>query len=86
MLGLTDGDRRSFESGAGSFSAPFGFVGVVPFRVLPQEEGAAGEHQDENLLPGFHRVGSNRVESLAFCAIVVFWGPLLCDMQARIRA
>jgi len=50
------------------------------------EEGAAGEHQDENLLPGFHWVGSNRVESLAFCAIVVFWGPLLCDMQARIRA
>jgi len=26
------------------FSAPFGFVGMVPFQVLPQEEGAAGEH------------------------------------------
>jgi len=54
MLGLTGSDRRSVESGAGPFSAPFGFVGVVPFQVLRQEEGAAGEHQDENLLPGFH--------------------------------
>jgi hypothetical protein len=53
-VGLTGGGRRSFESGAGSFSAPFGFVGVVPFQVLPQEEGAAGKHQGENLLPGFH--------------------------------
>jgi len=44
VLGLTGGDRRSFESGAGPFSAPFGFVGMVPFQVLPQEEGAAGEH------------------------------------------
>ena len=26
---------------------------MVPFQVLPQEEGAAGERQDENLLPGF---------------------------------
>jgi len=43
-VGLTGGGRRSFESGAGSFSAPFGFVGVVPFQVLPQEEGAAGKH------------------------------------------
>jgi len=54
---LTDSDRRSVESGARSFSAPFGFVGVVPFQVLPQEEGAAGEHQDENLLPGFSLSG-----------------------------
>jgi len=54
MLGLTGSDRRSVESGAGPFSTPFGFVGVVPFQVLRQEEGAAGEHQDENLLPGFH--------------------------------
>jgi hypothetical protein len=53
MPGLTDSDRKSVESGAGPFSAPFGFVGVVPFQVLPREEGAAGEHQDENLLPGF---------------------------------
>jgi len=30
---------------------------VVPFQVLPQEEGAAGEHQDENLLPGFSLSG-----------------------------
>ena len=52
--GLTDGDVRLFESGAGPFSAPFGCVGVVSFQVLPQEEGAAGEHQDENLRPGFH--------------------------------
>ena len=54
VLGLTGGDRRSFESGAGPFSASFGFVGMVLFQVLPQEEGAAGECQDENLLPGFH--------------------------------
>jgi hypothetical protein len=54
---LTDSDRRSFESGAGPFSAPFGFVGVVPFQVLPQEEGASGEHLDENLLPGFSLSG-----------------------------
>jgi hypothetical protein len=57
VLGLTGGDRRSFDSGAGPFSAPFGFVGVVPFHVLPQEEGAAGEHQDKNLLPGFSLSG-----------------------------
>jgi len=35
-------------------SAPFGPVGVVSFQVLPQEQGAAGEHQDENLLRGSH--------------------------------
>jgi len=44
VLGLTGGDRRLFESGAGPFSAPFGFVSMVPFQVLPQEEGAADEH------------------------------------------
>ena len=54
-LGLTGSVRKSVESVAGSFiSAPFDFVGVVPFQVLPHEEGAAGERQDENLLPGFH--------------------------------
>jgi len=47
-------DRRSVGSGAGAFSAPFGPVGVVSLQVLPQEQGAAGEHQDEDLLPGFH--------------------------------
>jgi hypothetical protein len=52
--GLAGGDRRSFESGAGPFSAPFGFVDMLPFQVLPQEEVATGEHQDESLLPGFH--------------------------------
>jgi len=29
--------------------------GVI--QVLPQEEGAAGEHQDKNLLPGFSLSG-----------------------------
>jgi len=53
LFDLIGSDRKSVESGAGPFSALFGFVGVVPFQVLPQEEGAAGERQDENLLPGF---------------------------------
>ena len=53
LFDLIGSVRKSVESGAGPFLAPFGFVGMVPFQVLPQEEGAAGEHQDENLIPEF---------------------------------
>jgi hypothetical protein len=40
-------------SGAGPFSAPFEFVGMVPFQVLPQEEGAAGKRLEKTCIQDF---------------------------------